>query len=174
MRMCRTLLGQQRGVGFIADQLKAQALIGDEGWRVIEVQREAERRSRCVFAPPTAHSPVIVHVAEITHVSQVAHVCQVAHVTDIAHISKVAHVSDVADVADVVDKLVDEVVAFMVVQVGRQVVRSELLEDAFLQWGVRVRGMRDAVAAALHHLHTLAQVISARKAVAVAMVTIQW
>lgn len=169
--MGRSLLGQQRGVGLVTDQLKAQALIRDECWRIVKVQREAKRRSRCIFAPPTTHSSVIIHVAEITHVSQVAHVGEVTQVTDIGN---VAHVSDVADVADVVDELVDEVVAFMVVQVGGQVVRGELLEYAFLQRGVRVCDMWDAVAAALHHLHALAQVISTRQAVAVAMVTIQW
>lgn len=72
-----------------------------------------------------------------------------------------------------VDEFVHQVVALLagalvVVQVGRDVVGSEFLQDLFLQ------GVLGVVVPTVKDLHAVAEVLAAGDAVAVAVITIQW
>ena len=78
-----------------------------------------------------------------------------------------------APTAHAVDEFVHQVAALlagalMVVQVGRDVVGGEFLQDLFLE------GVLSVVVPAVKDLHAVAEVLAAGDAVAVAVITIQW
>lgn len=75
--------------------------------------------------------------------------------------------------AQVVHQLVHQIPvlfagALMVIQVRRDIVGSEFLQNLFLQGGLVM------VIATVYDLHTVAQVFTTGNAVTIAMVTIQW
>lgn len=75
--------------------------------------------------------------------------------------------------AHAVDEFVHQVAALlagalMVVQVGRDVVGGEFLQDLFLE------GVLGVVVPAVKDLHAVGEVLAAGDAVAVAVITIQW
>lgn len=78
-----------------------------------------------------------------------------------------------APAAHAVDEFVHQVAALLagalvVVQVGRDVVGGEFLQDLFLE------GVLGVVVPAVKDLHAVAEVLAAGDAVAVAVITIQW
>lgn len=78
-----------------------------------------------------------------------------------------------APTAHAVDEFVHQVAALLtgalvVVQVGRDVVGGEFLQDFFLE------GILGVVVPTVKDLHAVAEVLAAGDAVAVAMITIQW
>ena len=128
----RRPLGQQGGVGLLADELQAQALlmVAGEGGVVVQAQSHVHAHAHAV--------PAVL-----------------------------------AAVAHVVDQLVHEVAvllgrAIVVVQVRGDVVGRELFQDLLLQRRLLV------VVAPVDDLDTVAHVLGAGDAVAVAVVTIQW